>query len=158
MRSAHLHRRTAAWLERRPALALALAGGADLHPFSKLDRRPASRTTRLATVRQVAATTPKRADAFRVPPANRRERAAADPPTSARPPAASARRAASRRGADGRDGFAGGVRRLQKKLPPPTPPCTQRWADARSRPDKAAGSSATRNTRCGCGCLRGTPR
>ena len=42
-----------------------------------------------------------------------------------------------------------------KKVPPPTPPCMRRWVDARSRPDKADGSSATRSTRCGCGCPRG---
>ena len=60
--------------------------------------------------------------------------------------------ATPRRGADGRDGSAGGVQRLQKKIPAATPPRTRRWAGAHSRPARAAGLSATRNIRCGCGC------
>jgi hypothetical protein len=39
-----------------------------------------------------------------------------------------------------------------KKTPANTPPRTRRWAGARSRPDKAGASSATRNIRCACGC------
>jgi hypothetical protein len=45
-----------------------------------------------------------------------------------------------------------------KKSPPaPIRRRTPRWAGARSRPDRAAGLSATRNTRCDCG-FRLTPR
>jgi Transposase domain (DUF772) len=40
-----------------------------------------------------------------------------------------------------------------KKTPANTPPHTPRWAGARSRPDKAGASSATRNTRRACGCI-----
>src|ERR1035437_4050522 len=42
--------------------------------------------------------------------------------------------------------------RLQKKTPANTPPRTPHWAGARSKPDKAAVLSVTRNTRCACGC------
>jgi len=52
----------------------------------------------------------------------------------------------------------GGVQRLQKKIPATTPPRTRRWADARSRPARAVGLSATRNIRCGCGCPPGIRR
>jgi len=45
-----------------------------------------------------------------------------------------------------------------KKTRATTPPRTRRWAVARSSPDKAAGLSATRNIRCGCGCPPGIRR
>ncbi|MBM4341646.1 MAG: hypothetical protein FJ110_19140 [Deltaproteobacteria bacterium] len=40
---------------------------------------------------------------------------------------------------------------FKKNPPAPIRRRTLPWAGARSRPDRAAGSSATRNTRCGCG-------
>jgi len=40
---------------------------------------------------------------------------------------------------------------FKKKTPAHTPPSTPHWADARSRPDRAAGSSVTRNTAFACG-------
>src|SRR3989339_198846 len=46
---------------------------------------------------------------------------------------------------------------FKKKTPALTPPATPPWADARSRPDRAAGMSATRSTRCDCGCPQLTP-
>lgn len=40
---------------------------------------------------------------------------------------------------------------FKKKTPAPTPLLAPRWADARSRPGRAVGSSATRNTAFACG-------
>ncbi len=68
------------------------------------------------------------------------------------------RRATARRRVNGCNGFAGRLRWLQKKAPALTPPPTPLWADAHSRPGRAAGLWATKNTPCACGCRRLTPR
>lgn len=46
---------------------------------------------------------------------------------------------------------------FKKNKPKPTRPNRQPWVDARSRPGRAVGSSATRSTPCDCGGVR-TPR
>lgn len=83
-----------------------------------------------------------------------RERTAPHQPTSGGTAVAANGRATAGGGADGRDGFAGGVQRFPKKVPATTRPRMRRWAGAHSRRVRAAGLSATRNTRCGCGCPR----
>ena len=60
--------------------------------------------------------------------------------------------ATSCRGSDGRDGFTSVLSWLQKKAPTLTLLLMQHWAGVRSRRGRAAVTSATRNTRCGCGC------
>ena len=47
---------------------------------------------------------------------------------------------------------------FKKKPPALTPPRTPLWADAPSKPGKAAGLWATRSTPCACGCRRFTAR
>lgn len=155
---APVHRRTTVCSERAAVVALAPAAVVDFDPFAQSGRGPVARTSGLATVLPVAQTMARRADVARVSAADRSQRPAPDQSTLAGTIASPPRRAAARGRPDGRDGFAGGLQRLQKKTPALTPPPTRPWAGARSRPARAAGLSVTRNTRCGCGCRRRTRR
>jgi hypothetical protein len=155
---APVHRRATVCFGRAAVVAPASAGVVDCDAFAQSGRGPVTRTSRLASVLPVARTLARGADAARISAANRGQRPAPDQSTLAGAIGPPPRRAAARGRADGRDGFAGGLQRLQKKTLALTPPPTRPWAGARSRPARAAGLSVTRNTPCVCGCPRRTRR
>jgi len=155
---APVHRRAAVCLECAAAMAHAFAAVVDFDAFAQSDRGPVARTSRLASILSVARTLARGADAARVSAAGRGQRLAPDQSTLAGAAGAPPRRAIARGRTDGRDGFAGGLQRLQKKPLALTPPSTRLWAGALSRAAKAAGLSVTRNTPCVCGCPRFTGR
>ncbi len=149
-----VHRRTALRLRCAAVVARAFAASADFDAFAEFGRGSVARTGRLASVLPPAPTLARCPDVARVSAADWGQRAASDQPAFAATIAPSPRRATPRGRTDGRDGPAGGLQRLQKKAPALTPPPTRLWAGARSRPGRAAGLSATRNTPCVYGCPR----
>lgn len=155
---APVYRRAAVCVERTTVVAHTSTAVVDFDAFAQSGRGSIARTSRVASVLPVARTWAWHADAARVSATDRGQRPAPDQSTFVGTIAAPPRRATARGRADGRDGFAGGLQRLQKKAPALTPPPTRRWVGALSRPAKAVGSSVTRNTRCGCGCPQHTRR
>jgi len=151
---APVHRGAPVCAQCSSAMARASAALVDFDAFAQSGGGPIARTIRLASFLPVAPTLAWGANAARVSAADWRERTAPDQSTFAGAPAPLPRGAAAHGRADGRDRSAGGLQRLQKKTPARTPPCTRRWAGARSRRGKAAGLSVTRNTPCVCGCPR----
>lgn len=101
--------------ERAAVVAHAPAAAVDFDAFTQSGRRPVARTGRLASVLPVARTLAWGADAARVSEANRGQRPAPDQPTLAGAVSPPSRCATVHGRADGRDGFAGGLQRLQKK-------------------------------------------
>ena len=135
-------------------VARAFAVGADFDAFAEFGRGSVARTGRLASVLPAAPTLARCPDVARISAADGRQWAASDQPAFAAAIAPSPRRTTPRGRTDGRDRSAGGLQRLQKKAPALTPLAAQPWAGARSRPGRAAGLSATRNTPCVYGCPR----
>lgn len=156
--SAPVPRRTAMCSERAAVVASASAAVVDCDACAQSGRGPVVRTSGLGSVLPAASPLARGADAARVPATDRGPWSAPDQSTIAGAIASPARRATARGRADGRDGFAGGLRRLQKETPAFTPPPPRPGAGARSRPASVAGLLVTRNRRCGCGCPRGIRR
>ena len=150
--SPSVQRRAAVRPRGASVVAFASTAVADFDPFVQSGSGPITRTGRLASVLPVAPPLARRADAARVSPADRGERPAPDQSAFIGALAPPPRGATARGGADGRDGPARGLQRLQKKALVLTPPHARPWVGARSRRGRAAGSSVTRNTRCVCGC------
>jgi len=112
--------------ERAAVVASASVGLVDFDPFAQFGGDATARTSRLAPVLPIAAALARRTHAARVSATGWCQWIAPDQSTFTGAIAASPRSATARGRADGRDGFAGSLQRLQKKTLGFIPPRTRR--------------------------------